>query len=148
MSSDIAEDLEQASLRAEVIIHLPSMIAPGTPVPSEVQGAFEDNEDEFSELLGIEFTRDMEEDALAIYESGKRGFLVEMATPVPHTFGKTSHSFSWGHYQCKWFYAAELEEIYRAAILWQSAYMSQKREEASAAVEKTSNPTSTTGDTK
>lgn len=117
----IASDMFDANLRCEQIIHLASQCFDETT--SHVEDAFSMDWDVIWEAIGVEPQGEERHDInQTIVDSRKFGFLVQMATPVLTMIGKVGWSLSWGHYSTKWFYAESLDEIYKAAFVWEEKH--------------------------
>ncbi len=130
---DIMTMLVDEGMRAEEIIHIASM-ATDEVLSEPLKGALEDDFEYLSELLGFEVVEDMEENSWNIVNSGKRGFLVKMATPVPTFHGDgNGYSFSWGCYTTQWFYSDDIEQTYKDAVVWRTKYMEDQKQKQLAA---------------
>lgn len=131
-NSELATAMLEADLRAETVIHLASQVV-DEALPREVQDAFEADLIEIAPLLGLDPTpvcEDTRELSSSLSDIGKFGFLVRMATPVPRRMTATSYHFSWGCYQCRWFYGESLDDIYADALRWHTEYIAEQRADA------------------
>jgi hypothetical protein len=128
----IAEEFQGRSLRAEVIIHIGSMLA--DEWPESAKDAFSYDWDEVFLDLGLKNEAEVglewdeyEEISEFLYNNGIFGFLVQFATPIPEDFTAYGHSGSWGYYTMKWIYAETYEDACVAAMKWQDEYIEKKR---------------------
>lgn len=128
---------EDSLLRVEKIFHLASQ-AQGDALIDDIFELYEYDPEEFEEMLNIFFNHnydmDKEELAWCLCRQNKKGFLVQMATPVPSNFHK-SGSFTtngWGHYSTKFFYTDTLEACYLQGAKWQKEYYEEVRKKEAA----------------
>lgn len=135
---DVTQKLFDATVRAETIIHLASMAYEEDSWAEVVREVVSDyGDDEICDLLEISGDLDEQEIQWAVCESGKTGFLIQMATPVPKYHPDSdndgSYTFSWGHYATKWFYGDDILTIYEDGIKWAEEYRSKQRDRQLAA---------------
>lgn len=149
----ISDRLEQATIRAEQILHLGSMLTAGDAFPDAID-EFLDNFDErdierlqddlpFLQKLfdlinnGLRYGEIKEEFAERCWRSACFGFLVRFATPVmkPHIDDGqvTGHSYSWGYYSTCWFYGETFEEATQKALAWADSMRAEENEKAGVA---------------
>ena len=65
-----------------------------------------------------------------LYLARKRGFLVKIGTPVPHSFSEDggANTGGFGHVQWHWFYTEALdEEFITRALEWQETFYATER---------------------
>ena len=118
--SKINERMEEATVRVEEIIWLPGAAIGGT-LGEALRDALEDFYDgdrdnifaAIPELKEFIDSGDGDEDWASNIFSQADGFLVQLARPVPSSFGSDSSSqtYSWGRYQTKWFHVNDVQEI-------------------------------------
>ena len=134
ISKALAESWLDKGMRLDTIIHLGTMLNAGVP-PIIVADSFYSGYDRIMEQLGLKADDydpdDMECLAEALYDKGKLGFLVEVATPVPDYSSSTSFSTqSWGYYSTQWVYAESFVEALDKCEQWYTAYHADKKKEA------------------
>lgn len=129
MNQELIENLFEASVRAETIVHIGAM-ALQDGWSSSVEEAFEEDLDEVVDALSIPLTFDMEKDEIVemLHDKGKLGWLVKFSTPIPSHFHKSGWSFSWGMYTSEWFYGDDFEELCKKAIQWKDSVIAHYRD--------------------
>lgn len=133
----IIESMYEDNIRAEVIIHVPTMLAHDS-FPDAAREAFmEDDPDTVWEAIGIEPPYDLDDEGLIfehLMDEGKTGFLIRFATPVPTDIEADHHSLSWGFYSMHWIYSETYQEACEKALEWREQFIERKRKEALAGV--------------
>ena len=125
---DIGERFFDFSLRAELIIHIPTQFLEEY-LPSEVEDAFDLDFEEIFKAIGIKAPdeRDNEEISYYLRENNVTGWLVKFATPKPQRFTKGGFSMSWGYYGTQWIYDLSYENACERAIKWQNEFVESHR---------------------
>lgn len=124
------------SIRPEQIIHLGTQcVHDFDEWESDLSDLFADYLEDICEAIGIEPTEELDDDMTNLpsflVDSGKPGFLVRFATPVPKQFYSSGgYSWSWGHYTTKYIYGDTYEEACKKAMKWQADYIATKRAES------------------
>lgn len=115
--------LSEASLRIEQCLPLFGCLNGGdAPVDALEDFASEIDDEDLARLWPdlvdlLPTNADSDELIEALVESGKRGWLVQVATPVMRPDAIAS-SFSWGIYGTHWLYAESMEDIVAQAEAW------------------------------
>ncbi len=122
------------SLRIETLIHLGTM-AIDYSFSTPAEEFFEDEPEEAERLLGcvVDESPDWEELSTFLYENGKLGFLVKLATPVPSNFSDDGsyQTNGWGHFMTKWFYTEGFDEtFFETAEKWRDEFIKSRRKAA------------------
>ncbi|MCP8687724.1 hypothetical protein [Marinobacterium sedimentorum] len=129
MANALAQRAFDHNLRAETIIHIGAMCT-SVPMADIATEAFQEDWDELWNALGVTRTpHDVDDESIcsALMHAGRRGFLIQIGTPVPQGFTEDgSYVWSWGHYQLKWFYGDSVEGAFEAAAQWQEKYIEAK----------------------
>jgi len=135
-ASQLRQDFHNATLRMDVLIYLPAAISGGIAgealekfVEYDLADEVETNGLLFPGVEGLsedELRGDWEAnvDYIASRHS-EVGFLAELARPV-----FTRGSYSWGHYNTRWFYGETIEEIMKQAITWADALDAKNKAKA------------------
>jgi hypothetical protein len=117
----IATRMFDAQVRVEAMFWLPGIQC---ACPREFRDFIESDLADAKELLkqlpwlktflkNPDWQLEPDEWPVEFYRKGCNGFLVNLATPIPHDFTKDGrgHQFSWGHYQCRWVYFESLDAL-------------------------------------
>lgn len=126
-------DFKNGYLRAENIFHLMSQ-GQGEALIDDIFDIYENDMEELQDVLKLDFKGDydMDKEELSwhLHRSKKKGFLVQMATPVPSNFDERGGFMTngWGYYSTKYFYAETLDDCYSQAAIWQEEYYAQVKE--------------------
>lgn len=121
------------NVRAEAIIHIPTMLAQDAWPDIAREAFMEDEPDRIWEEIGIEPPYDLDDEGLIfehLTDNRKFGYLVKFATPVPQDITADSHRLSWGYYSMKWIYAESYEQACKKALDWREKFVARKREQA------------------
>lgn len=133
MDKKIIEYFYDNSIRAEKIIHLGIQCI--DELSPDVKEEFKYDYNEISSALGLEspdlLDGDDEDISSLFIESGKLGFLIKFATPVPKFYSDNSdsYSFSWSFCRMEWIYGETLEEACKKAIEWKEVYINSEKQE-------------------
>lgn len=133
----IATRMFDAIVRVEQMFWLPGL---ANSAPSEFRDFIEDDLPDEKELLkqlpwlkrligDEDFRLEKDEYAIEFYRNGCNGFLVQLARPIPTDFLKEGrgYSFSWGYYQCRWFYFETLDALCDRAEKWSAEVVEKAR---------------------
>ena len=121
------------SVRAEAIIHIPTMLAQDAWPEIAREAFMEDDPDPIWEEIGIEPPYDLDDEGLIfehLTDNRKCGYLVKFATPVPEDIKADSHRLSWGYYKMQWIYAESYEQACEKALDWRQELIDKKRTKA------------------
>lgn len=121
------------NIRAEAIIHIPTMLAQDYWPDIAREAFMEDEPDRIWEEIGIEPPYDLDDEGLIfehLTDNRKFGYLVKFATPVPQDIEAYSHRLSWGYYSMKWIYAESYEQACEKALDWRQEFIDRKRKKA------------------
>lgn len=127
-NTEASQVFSDGNIRVEKIIWLASEISHADS-PSEQFRDFLDYETrDCAALLFPDLDEDEAEEVLSCTEEvldlldldGRRGFLVQVATPIPQDFSKDGASWrmSWGYYQTKWLYVEAIHDVVPRAKEW------------------------------
>jgi hypothetical protein len=122
--AEIARKCYELPARAKFIINVASMLAEDHYPESFHDNFFDDLSNPvvpgsiIAEMPELVKMRDPADVAEALQNSGRLGFLVEVATPVKRITGKNSSKFSWGCYSTAWFYGDSFEVAMEKGFLW------------------------------
>lgn len=149
-NATINDLLEQATIRADQIIHLGSMVTDSDAIPDCLQDFLDDLDERIEASLCEdmpwlhELLEDTEEDTEPmaqlfneqLYRYACYGYLVKYATPVMKAYKSGSEwrsgIYSWGYYTTQWFYGESLEETTRKAIAWAEQCRADEKAKAEA----------------
>lgn len=143
-NATINDQLEQATVRAEQILHLGTMLTQCDEMPRTLIEFIEELDNHIAKSLTTDMpwlqemlTRWESEDRMTdaeerddfntlAYRHACYGYLVQYATPVftprRDSGGEwNGGSFSWGYYSTQWFYGETLEETVSKALSWAEA---------------------------
>jgi len=121
------------NIRAEGIIHIPTMLAQDAWPDIAREAFMEDEPDQIWGEIGIEPPYDLDDEGLIfehLTDNRKFGYLVKFATPVPQDITADSHRLSWGYYSMKWIYAESYEQACEKALDWRQEFINRRREKA------------------
>lgn len=114
----VASLLFDADLAVERIIWLPGCSARANDM---IKSVLWDDPQDIVKAIGMTFVLpdndedvDVDEFMSEVYNQGKHGFLVEVATPVAYYDNPddTSYRSSWGHYHTGWLYTEAFDEAF------------------------------------
>lgn len=123
MKERFTEQLKDSRLRAETIIHVPSMALYPDAWPDAVSDAFDNGEAEgLFVALGIEVDSELtKEDFVATLAPGsRRQWLVQFATPLPLDAQAGEDKETWGCYLKQWFCSDTFDDTCRQARQWRA----------------------------
>ncbi len=128
----IASQFYDKSIRAEVVLHLPTMCFDPEAWSDCASEAFAQDADQISTVLGIpELAEELQNWEISEWlTTGKRfGFLIQFATPQPE-FSAAGEpiSASWGWMRTTWIYADTYDEACLLAIQWRDGVWTSKTE--------------------
>ena len=133
MKAAMIDMMLENNVRAEAIIHLPTMLAQDA-WPEVAEEAFmQEDPDEIWKAIGIEEPYDLDDQGLIheyLRDERKWGYLVKFATPVPQDVEADHHRLSWGYYAMKWIYADTYEKACELALDWREEFVERKRKKA------------------
>ena len=133
MREALIDMMFENNIRAEAIIHIPTMLAQYAWPDIAREAFMEDEPDRIWEQIGIEPPYDLDDEELIfehLTDNRKFGYLVQFATPVPLDIEADSHHLSWGFYSMKWIYAETYEQACEKAVEWRQAFVETKRKKA------------------
>jgi hypothetical protein len=122
--ADLCDRFWNATARIEEMFLLAAI---GDSLPSRIEDLLQEEEWERLEKCFGKIplhvkkdidARDFEAFTEWISNTGKRGFLVSMSTPVMKRYGEKGSSYSWGHYASDWFYGDTLENALDKGFAW------------------------------
>ena len=137
---NIASECFDNSIRAEQILWLSCQADQYT---DEIEDFFGDEEPkELERIFGIKIPRDLLEDGRDgvgeivsfLYRKGLRGFLVQIATPIPQIFHESGFThYGFGEYTTRWFYTETLDGEFIAKVLaWKESFVADRRKKDAA----------------
>jgi hypothetical protein len=130
MKTETIESMFEGSIRAEVIIHLATMLAQDSFPGIATEAFMEEDPEPLWESIGIEPPYDLDDPGLIfdhLMDNDKSGFLVKFATPVPQNIKDGSHSMSWGYYATHWIYADTYQEACEKALAWRQEFYKKRK---------------------
>lgn len=148
-NATLNDQLEQATIRAEHILHLGAMLTQSDDMPDALIEFIDDLDKHIAKALATDMpwlpemlTRWESEDGVTdeeerddfntlVYRHACYGYLVKYATPVmkPRRCSNgewSGASFSWGYYNTAWFYGETLEETVTKALNWAESLRQQE----------------------
>ena len=132
MNLGLISEMFDASVRAEEIIHLPTMAWDEEALADCFKDAIDDDPGQILKVVGLDHIDEDEElyeICEALRDERKAGWLVKFATPVPTAFHESGgYSFSWGYYTSKWMYGDDYEALCREALQWQADFVERRRQ--------------------
>lgn len=154
-NATLNDQLEQATIRAEQILHLGAMLTQSDDMPDALIEFIDDLDSHIAKALATDMpwlqemlTRWDSVDGVTdeearddfntmAYRHACYGYLVQYATPVmkPRRCSNgewSGASFSWGCYSTAWFYGETLEETVTKALAWAEGLRQQEITEAEA----------------
>ncbi|PHS64371.1 MAG: hypothetical protein COB09_08330 [Thalassobium sp.] len=131
---EISTEFFDNSIRAELIVNIPSMLSDEDSPPDIIADNVYDDLDRTCAAMGIKPPSIHDIDDLGFWFSdlarrkGFNGFLVQFATPIPTNIRQDGgFSFSWGYYTTQWIYGDTYEEACAKAVEWAAGFVSEKR---------------------
>lgn len=148
---DYTEELNNATVRIDHLVWLPSLVATDFPADVPACKAFiEDALDGFIKIeslpelgavLELQAEENMKDDEFAeelvsrLACNRRNGFLAKVATPYTFNHRDNGYSLTWGHYKAKWIYAETVDDLTNQAVAWAEA--EHEKDRASEAEKKT-----------
>lgn len=127
-NTEASQVFSDGNIRVEKIIWLASETSHADSPSEQFRDFLDYAAEDCAALLFPDLSEDEAEEVLSCAEEvldllnldGRRGFLVQVATPVPQGFNKegTSWRMSWGYYQTKWFYVEAIHDVVPKAKEW------------------------------
>lgn len=140
-NATLNDQLEQATVRAEHILHLGTMLTQPDDMPDALIEFIDDLDSYIAKALATDMpwlpemlTRWEGEDGVMdaeehddfntlVYRHACYGYLVQYATPAMKPLRSSNGewrgaSYSWGYYSTAWFYGETLEETTTKAVAW------------------------------
>ncbi len=133
MKETMIDMMFENNIRAEAIIHIPTMLAQDAWPDIAREAFMEDDPEQIWESIGLEPPYDLDDEGLIfehLTDNSKFGYLVQFATPVPQDIKADSHRLSWGYYRMKWIYADSYEQACINALGWREEFIERKRKMA------------------
>lgn len=133
MQEAIIDMMFENSIRAEVIIHITTMLAQDAWPEIAREVFMEDDPDQIWETIGLEPPCELDDEGLIfehLQDHRKFGYLVKFATPVPQDIEADHQRLSWGYYTMKWIYAESFDQACEQALDWRQEFIDRKRKAA------------------
>ena len=122
--SEISQQVFDAEIRAETIVHLDSQILCVDPWGKSATDSLDEFLEEICRAVGAPELIAIENDPWALVDYLRlkeiTGFLIQFSTPIPHNFDGKNYDYSWALCKSIWIYYPTLVGVFNKAIKWQA----------------------------